>query len=1128
MPKHPRARLHLEYLEARENPSGLAETFDAIVPPALPAGWAAWSNNDSAVSSTAAGKGVGGSVGLVLTGGSTTAGRAWSSEAQPADTGAASSVRLDSLIPAYVFARGTGLGSTTPSYLAAVVTRGVKLDLVEVTAGISRTIASVASPSSAYFSGTWARLSLVPTGNSVAVQLVRQDTGQYLNARGTWQSAATNAITATTTLAGVGSVGVGRVAQFAGPVAVDDFTVLPPAPLSPPTVVHQNFDTTAPGTVPAGWSSAAAGFQAATARAQSPANGFTSNGGSTTAARAWADAAMPADVDASAAVYLDSLIPAQVFARGSNLDTATPSYYAVTLTRGLNARLVKVVNGAETTLGTVKSVGYFSSQWLRVRLTAEGDQLRVVLYRADTKQWLTSEGAWSDSPDLALEVRDGSIAGGGKAGVARVAGYAGAITFDDFDAQPAGTATGPVVSLSRVSGSGAVTGDVTFRAAVTGTANRLEFRLDGQLRAVSATAPADWTFDSTTVVNGSHTLSVRAIDLAGNFGSAEFTFTVNNPDADPLPPPQIPRHYSYIRIAELAYSGNPMGTFEQNLLRDSVDVVIPNPRYLQTINATSPNTPQLIYSNVSNLYQGLLSDWLGYADQAGVSRELAFYHVTKATVFTGTSSSSQPVNWFWGAYQGSGAGTPTDVTGALRGGRSYNVNFGAAGQWTAIGYTDRFREINVTLNAPASGNWAGVWEYATAVDAKGNPTSWATLSLLADGTNNFRRSGTITFDPPADWKAASIGGGDRLMYVRFRVTVGEAAQAAELKTAFGRDYVRASGGYSGVIPAFDYAADKNGDGYLSDAEFASRQPGKDARFVYESRLFYPYYGQMRFVTNPSASAVRKWAADYHARLLDANPLADGIFMDNENGNLPFAGVSVIEPTATYSTDSGALIAAVSRTISPRWVLSNTSGGPTSADAVTAGSAAVFEEFPLRPLAANWSEVGDAANLIARRLATPGTPYVVIDSLPAGGSPTDPRTQLATLAYYYLVADPDRTMLMFYGGYSPSSTWAQHWSPAVAVDVGQPTGTMQVFASGTDPANAARTYKVFSRDYEKGLVLFKPLSYAQGQGEGTTGNNTATTTALNGNYRAVNADGSLGPVVGSVSLRNGEGAVFIKA
>ena len=49
--------------------------------------------------------------------------------------------------------------------------------------------------------------------------------------------------------------------------------------------------------------------------------------------------------------------------------------------------------------------------------------------------------------------------------------------------------------------------------------------------------------------------------------------------------------------------------------------------------------------------------------------------------------------------------------------------------------------------------------------------------------------------------------------------------------------------------------------------------------------------------------------------------------------------------------------------------------------------------------------------MGRRLNAHGSPYVVLDSLPTGGSPTDPRTQLATLAYYYLLADPNRTFLM---------------------------------------------------------------------------------------------------------------------
>jgi hypothetical protein len=699
------------------------------------------------------------------------------------------------------------------------------------------------------------------------------------------------------------------------------------------------------------------------------------------------------------------------------------------------------------------------------------------------------------------------------------------VTFDDFDAHAASANSGPVVTVAPTSGGSPFTGDVTFRATATGNPTRVEFRLNGVLRAVSPSSPAGWTLDTTTLTNGTYTLNVRAFDAAGNVGSTDYAFTTNNPDSGPIPKPTIPRHYSHIRIAQLAYSGNPMSSFELNLLRNSVDLVIPNVRYLNTINATSPNTPQLIYSNVSNLYQGLLTDWLAYADKMGVSRELAFYHVTKATAFTGASPSSQPVNWFWRAYQTLAGGAAADVTSEVRAGRTTNITFGGAGTTTALGYTDKFREMNVTLVRGAAAGWSGVWEYATAVNA-GQPTAWKTLALGADGTNGLKQSGRITFDPPADWVASAIGS-ESLFYVRFRTTAGTAAQAPELKTVFGRDYVNANGTFAGTIPAFDHSADADRDGYLTDAEYANRKAGMNARFEHESRLFYPFYGQMRFVTNPSSSAVRHWAADYHVDLLEQTPLADGIFMDNATGKLPFPGVSVLEPTATFNIDSGALMAAVSRAIDPHWVLANTAGGGSSATPLSAGSAASFEEFLIRALQANWSEVGDAANIVAERL-NKGSAYLVIDSHPAGGSPTDSRTQLATLAYYYLLADPERTFLMFYGGYNPASTWTQHWSPAAAVNVGTPTGEMRQLATGIDPANSALSYKVFARDYSNGLTVYKPLSYATGKPEGTTANNTATTHQLGGQYRQVMANGSLGAVVTAVTLRNGEGAVFVKA
>src|SRR5205085_4000549 len=144
--------------------------------------------------------------------------------------------------------------------------------------------------------------------------------------------------------------------------------------------------------------------------------------------------------------------------------------------------------------------------------------------------------------------------------------------------------------------------------------------------------------------------------------------------------------------------------------------------------------------------------------------------------------------------------------------------------------------------------------------------------------------------------------------VRVRTLTGGTAPVAN--TILGRDYVQAiytGGSARGIIPAFDDAADVNHDGYLNNAEYARRAPGKDARFIYESRLFYPYYGQMRFVTNPDGIDVRQWAADYQYRYLQANALADGIFVDNSAGLLPLAGYQTVESTANYSADYGAML-----------------------------------------------------------------------------------------------------------------------------------------------------------------------------------------------------------------------------
>jgi hypothetical protein len=286
---------------------------------------------------------------------------------------------------------------------------------------------------------------------------------------------------------------------------------------------------------------------------------------------------------------------------------------------------------------------------------------------------------------------------------------------------------------------------------------------------------------------------------------------------------------------------------------------------------------------------------------------------------------------------------------------------------------------------------------------------------------------------------------------------------------------------------------------------------------------------MRFVTNPSAIPVQDWAADYHLRFLQANPLADGLFVDNSHGKSPIRDYSTVEPMNDYTESYASMLADIGRTIAPRWLAPNTSGGGAETNAVIRTTPASVEEFAIRALAHNRQQFEDLAALIEHRqsLLSP-SPYLILDSHPSGGSPTDARTQISTLAYYYLLADPVSTFLMFYGGYEPASSWTRHWSAAAAYDVGKPSDTWSKFTEGVDPTNSALSYRIYQRSYANALVFYKPLSYMQGKGTGTLSDATATTHALGGSYRLLRADATLSGPVTSVTLRNGEGAVLIKA
>src|SRR5207253_735175 len=146
-------------------------------------------------------------------------------------------------------------------------------------------------------------------------------------------------------------------------------------------------------------------------------------------------------------------------------------------------------------------------------------------------------------------------------------------------------------------------------------------------------------------------------------------------------------------------------------------------------------------------------------------------------------------------------------TSALQGG-SLTYSSGTPALYFA--YPDKFREVNLTLATPPSGGpFNYELEYPTAVDALGNPTSWAKLSTLSDGTSNgissLAASGRITFDPPSDWVTAEfpaspaspyMGAPAQLYYLRFNALT-PATTPPVLSSIRGRDFTGAGAGTSG-------------------------------------------------------------------------------------------------------------------------------------------------------------------------------------------------------------------------------------------------------------------------------------------------------------------------------------------
>jgi fibronectin type 3 domain-containing protein len=99
--------------------------------------------------------------------------------------------------------------------------------------------------------------------------------------------------------------------------------------------------------------------------------------------------------------------------------------------------------------------------------------------------------------------------------------------------------TKPTVSFASPASGSTVSGIVTAAANASDDTGvtKVELSLDGSLKMTDSSAPYNYSFDSKTLSNGSHTLSAKAYDAAGNTNTASVSFIVNNAD---ITPPTVP------------------------------------------------------------------------------------------------------------------------------------------------------------------------------------------------------------------------------------------------------------------------------------------------------------------------------------------------------------------------------------------------------------------------------------------------------------------------------------------------------------------------------------------------------------------------------------------------------------
>jgi Zn-dependent metalloprotease len=172
------------------------------------------------------------------------------------------------------------------------------------------------------------------------------------------------------------------------------------------------------------------------------------------------------------------------------------------------------------------STSDFYSSYLPGGMTGVGnDHAARIWYRALTT-YLTASSNYAAARTAAINSAK-DLYGAGSAEEQAVWNAFAAINVGAKWTGTGGDTTAPTVSATESGTSGTISFSATASDNVGVT--KVEFYVDGVLKATDTTSPYSTTLDSTTLANGSHTLTAKAYDAAGNVGtSSSVAFSVSN------------------------------------------------------------------------------------------------------------------------------------------------------------------------------------------------------------------------------------------------------------------------------------------------------------------------------------------------------------------------------------------------------------------------------------------------------------------------------------------------------------------------------------------------------------------------------------------------------------------------